>query len=96
MKKYPILHSNKDYIPYDMMLEHEQQCIYNHGQTVQRLSERGGTSYSETLFILKNRSFDDTLVNQYEKNNKRSFEDEARKTVHAIAYQWLVEHNELD
>ena len=39
-------------IPWDMIAPHETQCVRNHGQSLERLAERGGLSPSEALAIL--------------------------------------------
>lgn len=40
-------------IPWEMIAPHEPQAIKNHSQTLRRLAERGGLSYSEAIAILK-------------------------------------------
>lgn len=90
MKKYPIL-GTSEYIPFEMMLEHEEQCHANHNQSVQRLAERGGTDYLETYYILNDSKFikpDDKKVSRYAEN--------ARRIVHALAYEWLIKNNQLN
>jgi len=44
-------------VPWDLVLQHEAQCLRNHGQTVQRLHERGGLSASEALAVLEDREW---------------------------------------
>lgn len=44
-------------IPWDLMAQHEEQCLRNHSQTVQRLSERGGLIASEAVAVLEDRRF---------------------------------------
>lgn len=42
---FPIMESagaKPVYIPYNIIAPHEAQAIRNHGQTLQRLAERGG------------------------------------------------------
>lgn len=88
-KQYPIQYKNKgEYIPFEMMLEHEDQCYTNHGQSVQRLAERHGTSYLETYFILNDKKFQYFKTDDHEK-----LEDAARDIVHAKAYQWIMKNN---
>jgi hypothetical protein len=56
--KFPILGSNpKEYIPLDIIKQHENQAIINHSQTLKRLAERGGLSWNETLLVLKDERF---------------------------------------
>ena len=87
MKKYPIIYGNgNEFIPFDMMLEHEEQCLKNHTQTVNELASRGGTSYLETYYILKNHKYVFHNAEDMEK-----LEEKARDVVHAMAYKWLME-----
>lgn len=86
MKKYPILYGDgNEFIPIEMMLEHEEQCIKNHNQTVNDLMQMGGTSYLETFYILKNHNY----VFPNGKDMER-LENNARGLVHAMAYEWLM------
>ena len=53
MKKFPIMkNKGKEYIPYDVIKLHEDQALKNHGQTLDRLAERGGLSWSEAYAVL--------------------------------------------
>ena len=47
----------KGSIPWDMIAPHEQQAVRNHSQTLERLAERGGLSYSEAIAVLTDRPF---------------------------------------
>ena len=40
-------------VPWDFVAEHAEQCLANHDQTPQRLSERGGLSPEEMLAAVK-------------------------------------------
>lgn len=40
-------------IPWLFIVPHEAQALRNHGQSIQRLAERGGTSVKETLAIVR-------------------------------------------
>lgn len=42
-------------IPWKMIACHERQAARNHGQTLQRLHDRGGLSWCEALAILQDR-----------------------------------------
>lgn len=53
---FPILGS-KEYIPLDIVKLHEKQAIINHSQSLERLAERGGLSWLEMLFVLKDKPF---------------------------------------
>ena len=95
MKKYPIQYGdNTEYIPYEMILEHESQCKYNHCQDVFTLAKRHGTTYIETLFILKDRIYDMSLEEKY--GDMKDVEKKARTIVLSMSYQWLMNHNQLN
>lgn len=55
-KKFPIMHSAM--IPWEVLAPHEPQAITNHGQTLQRLAERGGLSWGEAAAILEDSRFE--------------------------------------
>lgn len=57
MKSIPIIGSLK-FIPYDMIKEHEEQVMSNHGQTVNQIYDRGGLDWRELYCILKDHDFD--------------------------------------
>jgi len=59
VNKFPILGTNsKEYIELDIIKPHEKQAIINHcGQTLERLASRGGLSWAEMLFVLKDEQF---------------------------------------
>lgn len=42
-------------IPFAMIAPHEAQALRNHGQTLERLAQRGGLGVSEALDILEGR-----------------------------------------
>lgn len=44
-------------IPWIVIAPHEAQAIYNHGQTLERLNERGGLCWSEMLAVLEDRKY---------------------------------------
>ena len=91
MKKYPILNSNGEYIPYEMILEHEAQCLINHSQSVEKLASRGGTDYIETFYISRNGRYKFHDV----EDTPRLMEN-ARRIVQAMSYEWLMKNNKLD
>lgn len=47
-------------IPWAMLAPHEAQALLNHGQTLERLAERGGLSPSEACDVLLGRSWNTT------------------------------------
>lgn len=56
--EFPILGSKpKEYIPLDVIKPHEKQAIINHMQTLERLASRGGLSWVEMLFVLKDEPY---------------------------------------
>lgn len=89
MQKYPILGSKGEYIPWEMMLEHEEQCLINHGQSVETLARRGGTDYIETYYILNDSKFK-MVKGEYERVNAN-----ARRIVHALSYEWLMKNKKI-
>lgn len=44
-------------IPMEIFLPHERQAQYNHGQTLNRLNERGGLDLCEAYAIVKNTTY---------------------------------------
>lgn len=50
-KAFPIL-GTKESIPWLVIAPHESQAQSNHGQTLNRLAERGGLSWTEAFLTL--------------------------------------------
>lgn len=44
-------------IPWGLISPHEQQARKNHGQTLDRLAERGGLGHSEAIDIIEGRKW---------------------------------------
>jgi hypothetical protein len=44
-------------IPFAMLVPHEAQALRNHGQSLERLAERGGLAHSEAIAILEGRAW---------------------------------------
>lgn len=42
-------------MPWDLVKQHEKQCLENHSQTVDTLARRGGLGASELVAVLENR-----------------------------------------
>lgn len=42
-------------VPWDMIAEHEAQCLRNHGQTLEHLARRGGITAQEACAVLADR-----------------------------------------
>jgi hypothetical protein len=49
-------------IPFAMLVPHEAQALRNHGQTLERLAQRGGLGVSEAIDILEGRSWGSAKV----------------------------------
>ena len=54
-RKFPIIDGT--HIPWEVIEIHEHQALINHGQTLQRLAERGGLSWGEASAVLDDRRF---------------------------------------
>lgn len=92
MEKYPIQYKrNNEFIPFEMMVEHEKQCHTNHGQSVKRLAERQGTDYLETYYILT-----DSKFKMPPREEITEYEERARRFVLAKSYEWLMNNNQLN
>lgn len=95
MKKYPILEKPKGvYIPFEMMLEHEEQCYINHGQSVETLASRGGTDYFETFYILHDSKY--ILHPEWTDKEREEKRQVAKRYVLSMAYEWMMNHRLLD
>jgi hypothetical protein len=91
MRRFPVRYNYKgltkeEYIPLAMMIEHEKQCIANHGQNVDRLAQNGGINYLEAYFILK-----DKFIDLYMEDWDEELEYRAKNLVQGMAYRWLME-----
>jgi hypothetical protein len=64
-------------VSFDLVKRHEAQALKNHGQTVERLAERGGLSWLELLMVLT----DMPLFGEYESRFKGATEAEIFRTV---------------
>lgn len=58
MRRFPILSTDRrkcglEWIPWDMLSPHAAQATRNHGQTLERLAQRGGLGVSEAIAILQ-------------------------------------------
>ncbi|MFC5391644.1 hypothetical protein [Bosea vestrisii] len=43
--------------PFALIAKHEAQALTNHGQTLERLAERGGLSAAEAVAVLEDRAY---------------------------------------
>lgn len=55
-RKFPILSTSVD-IPWIIMELHNKQAWANHGQSLERLAERGGLGWGEALAVLEDRKY---------------------------------------
>lgn len=55
-RKFPILSTGVD-IPWIIMELHNKQAWANHGQSLERLAERGGLGWGEALAVLEDRKY---------------------------------------
>jgi hypothetical protein len=97
MRRFPVRYNSEnltkeEYIPLAMMIEHENQCIANYGQNVDKLAQNGGTNYLETYFILKDKFLDLYL----EDGDDELLESRAKNLVQGMAYRWLMENGLLN
>lgn len=95
MKTFPILKScvrrcreqhfsSPLVVSFDLVKRHEKQARANHGQTVERLAERGGLSWLELLLVLT----DQPLFGEYERRFKGKAEAEI---FHVVAISLMHE-----
>lgn len=61
-KLFPVLVSgppdrNKTYVPWSLLEPHRAQALKNHGQTLERLAERGGLSVCEIAAVVQDRAW---------------------------------------
>lgn len=62
MRLFPVLlgagsYGCKVYVPWSLVAPHEQQADRNHGQSLQRLADRGGLCPSELAAVLEDRAW---------------------------------------
>jgi len=63
IKLFPILSPHEDgpkSIPWYLIEPHEEQALKNHYQTLNRLAERGGLSYRELEYLMKDERWKNT------------------------------------
>lgn len=53
----PIMRAPDFRLPWSLIAPHEAQAIKNHGQTLERLAERGGLGFAEAAAILEDRDY---------------------------------------
>lgn len=63
IKRFPVLSRNRNgwgedkSVPWEILEPHRAQAMTNHGQTLERLAERGGLSPEELLAIVLDKPF---------------------------------------
>lgn len=58
MREYmPILQHPDFRLPWSLIESHRQQALENHGQSLEKLADRGGLSFSEVAAIMENRKW---------------------------------------
>lgn len=59
-RMFPVLlrHGQRAWVPWDLVAPHETQAMKNHGQTLERMSERGGLSPDELAAVLRDRRWE--------------------------------------
>ena len=55
-RKFPILGAGMD-IPWIIVELHDKQVRANHGQSLERIAERGGLGWGEALAVLEDRKY---------------------------------------
>lgn len=48
-------------VPWRLLAPHEKQALRNHGQTMQRLAERGGLSPAELMCVLEDKHWSERV-----------------------------------
>ena len=57
-KRFPVLRDEKiKSVPWDIIEPHRQSAMKNHGQTLERLAERGGLSLAELIVVMTDRGW---------------------------------------
>ena len=88
MKTFPIMikpySSEKYYIPWDLISPHEAQALENHGQSLEKLADRGGLSWDEAYDVLT-----DQMTPCY-KLGAKSWTDYCENEVKRLAYDFFI------
>lgn len=74
--RFKVLGTNLS-IPWVVIIPHEKQAIYNHGQDLETLNRRGGLCWSEMIAVLEDREW--TRID--ENIARRKVEEVVRKSV---------------
>jgi hypothetical protein len=60
----PILRRPDFKLPWSLIAPHERQAMVNHGQTLERLAERGGLGFTEAEAVIRGMSWRDLPLNE--------------------------------
>ncbi len=67
-RRFPLLDGPS--VPWSRIAPHERQAQANHGQTIQRLAERGGLSCAEFWFVMNDKKWDDAQMSNADKSGR--------------------------
>ena len=56
MRRFPILHEH-DTVPWNLVAPHSKMAYANHGQTLEKLADRGGLTWPELLAVMTGRKY---------------------------------------
>lgn len=60
-RRFPILSGDRSdgptSVPWSIVEPHREQALRNHGQTLERLAERGGLGWAELFAVMAGRSY---------------------------------------
>lgn len=91
-RQFPILaygHRKGASVPWEFVAPHEQQALRNHDQTLERLAERGGLSWSEVEHVVLNKPWDGTMfMLPREKDRYLANEAAAKARVERLLDEW--------
>lgn len=82
---FPVLGHRKSWVPWSFVEQFRAQAMANHGQTLERLAERGGLSYTEMYACL-------TGVNPFSASAPKIVERCAEGAIHRV-FSRLLQHD---
>lgn len=81
---FPVLGSKPpEGVPWAFVAQYAMQALVVHGQTLERLAERGGLSWSELRGIAEGRN-----VFKFDRTRYAAYEAEARTVVARLMEEW--------
>lgn len=57
LRKFPVLNSGGEYIPWDAVEPHSEQARHNHGKTLEELADSGGIGWKALYYMLTDSEF---------------------------------------